>query len=94
MNHLVVVSPAAEAWSKVATIAEGREELRGTRVAIVNNGWSSMEILSPIIGSGLREEFEVAEIREWQVPYGEAAPDELFEEMIAVSDVAVVGLAN
>jgi|TARA_B100000809_G_scaffold144533_1_gene142126 hypothetical protein len=69
-------------------------DLQGTTVAILNNRWTSMNIIAEQIGIILKEQYGVAEVFEKLIPLASAAPQETFDEVEAKAQVAIVGLAN
>ena len=89
-----ILSPAAEAWRPVEDEIPYIENLQGATVAILNNRWTSMNIISEQIGIILKEQYGVADVFETLIPLASAAPQETFEEVRAKAQVAIVGLAN
>tara|TARA_B100000315_G_scaffold60547_4_gene54989 strand:+ start:22595 stop:22831 length:237 start_codon:yes stop_codon:yes gene_type:complete len=69
-------------------------DLQGTTVAILNNRWTSMNIIAEQIGIVLKEQYGVADVFEKLIPLASAAPQETFDEVEAKAQVAIVGLAN
>lgn len=68
--------------------------LEGMRVAVLNNGWRSMDLMSRTFSQYFPERYGVAAVREWRIPTSNETPAALLEEVVATSDVAIVGLAN
>ena len=91
---MLILSPAAEAWRPSEDEIPYIEDLQGATVAILNNRWTSMNIISEQIGIILKEQYGVADIFEKLIPLASAAPQETFEEVKAKAQVAIVGLAN
>ena len=89
-----ILSPAAEAWRPVEDEIPYIENLQGATVAILNNRWTSMNIIAEQIGIILKEQYGVANVFEKLIPLASAAPQETFEEVMAKAQVAIVGLAN
>ena len=89
-----ILSPAAEAWRPVEDEIPYIEDLQGATVAILNNRWTSMNIISEQIGIILKKQYGVADIFEKLIPLASAAPQETFEEVKAKAQLAIVGLAN
>ena len=89
-----ILSPAAEAWRPVEDEIPYIENLQGATVAILNNRWTSMNIISEQIGIILKEQYGVADVFEILIRLASAAPLETFEEGRAKAQVAIVGLAN
>ncbi len=93
-GKLAILSPAAEAWRPIETTIPQVDSLRGATVAILNNRWSSMNIIAEQIAIILKEEYGVAEVFEKQIPLASAAPQETFDEVKDRAQLAIVGLAN
>ena len=93
-DKIEFLSPAAEAWRPLEATVPRLNDLRGARVAILNNRWTSMNIISEQIAIVLKEQYGVAEVFEKLIPLSSAAPQETFDEVIEAADLAVVGLAN
>ena len=89
-----ILSPAAEAWRPVEDDIPYITDLQGATVAILNNRWTSMNIIAEQIGIILKEQYGVADVFEKLIPLASAAPQETFEEVRAKAQVAIVGLAN
>ena len=89
-----ILSPAAEAWRPVEDEIPYIENLQGATVAILNNRWTSMNIIAEQIGIILKEQYGVADVFEKLIPLASAAPQETFDEVNAKAQVAFVGLAN
>jgi len=93
-TKLSILSPAAEAWRPMEDDIPYIADLRGASVAILNNRWNSMNIISEQIGIILKEQYGVADVFEKLIPLASAAPQETFDEVEAKAQVAIVGLAN
>ena len=93
-SKIAMLSPAAEAWRPLEATIPRMGELRGARVAILNNRWTSMNIISEQIAIVLKEQYGVAEVFEKLIPLASAAPEETLDEARHRADVAVGGLAN
>ena len=95
MNTTIsILSPAAEIWRPVEDEIPYIEDLQGATVAILNNRWTSMNIIAEQIGIILKEQYGVADVFEKLIPLASAAPQETFDEVKAKAQVAIVGLAN
>ncbi len=95
MNTTIsILSPSAEAWRPVEDEIPYIEDLQGATVAILNNRWTSMNIIAEQIGIILKEQYGVADVFETLIPLASAAPQETFAEVKAKAQVAIVGLAN
>ena len=93
-TKLSILSPAAEAWRPMEDDIPHIADLQGATVAILNNRWTSMNIISEQIGIILKEQYGVADVFEKLIPLASAAPQETFDEVEAKAQVAIVGLAN
>ena len=93
-TKLSILSPAAEAWRPMEDDIPHIADLQGATVAILNNRWNSMNIISEQIGIILKEQYGVADVFEKLIPLASAAPQETFDEVEAKAQVAIVGLAN
>ena len=93
-TKMSILSPAAEAWRSMQDDVPHIADLKGTTVAILNNRWTSMNIISEQIGIILKEQYGVAEVFEKLIPLASAAPQETFDEVEARAHMAIVGLAN
>ena len=93
-NRLSILSPAAEAWRPMEGDIPHIADLQGATVAILNNRWTSMNIIAEQIGIILKEQYGVAEVFEKLIPLASAAPQETFDEVAERAQVAIVGLAN
>lgn len=89
-----LLSPAAEAFRPTQKLAAPLETLEGRTVAILNNRWTSMDIIARALERHLKEEYGVKEVRHWDIPIARSADPRVFEEVLATCDAAVVGLAN
>jgi hypothetical protein len=68
--------------------------LEGMRLAVLNNGWRSMDLMSRMFTTYFPERYGVASVREWRIPTSNETPVALLEEVASTSDFAIVGLAN
>ncbi|MBL16663.1 MAG: hypothetical protein CL767_05685 [Chloroflexi bacterium] len=93
-TNMSILSPAAEAWRPMEDDVPHIADLRGATVAILNNRWTSMNIIAEQIGIILKEQYGVADVFEKLIPLASAAPQETFDEVEAKAQVAIVGLAN
>jgi hypothetical protein len=67
--------------------------LRGARVAVLDNGWTSMDVISEILADELRG-LGAAEVRHYETPHSRPSAVELLDEIAANTDAAIVGLGN
>ncbi len=93
-TKMSILSPAAEAWRPMENNIPHIADLQGATVAILNNRWTSMNIIAEQIGIILKEQYGVADVFEKLIPLASAAPQETFDEVEAKAQVAIVGLAN
>ena len=93
-TKMSILSPAAEAWRPMENDIPHTADLQGATVAILNNRWTSMNIIAEQIGIILKEQYGVADVFEKLIPLASAAPQETFDEVKAKAQVAIVGLAN
>lgn len=91
---LSILTPAAEAWRPIEATVPQLGDLHGATVAILNNRWTSMNIIAEEIAIILKEQYGVAEVFEKLIPLASAAPQETFDEVEARAQLAIVGLAN
>ena len=93
-TKMSILSPAAEEWRPMEDDIPYISDLQGTTVAILNNRWTSMNIIAEQIGIILKEQYGVSDVFEKLIPLASAAPQETFDEVEAKAQVAIVGLAN
>ena len=93
-NKMSILSPAAEAWRPMQDDVPHIADLNGATVAILNNRWTSMNIISEHIGIILKEQYGVSEVFEKFIPLASAAPQEIFDEVEERAHLVIVGLAN
>ncbi|MDP7202434.1 MAG: hypothetical protein QGI50_16045 [Dehalococcoidia bacterium] len=93
-TKMSILSPAAESWRPVENHVPYIDDLQGATVAILNNRWTSMNIIAEQIRIILKEQYGVADVFEKLIPLASAAPQETFDEVEAKAQVAIVGLAN
>jgi hypothetical protein len=93
-NKMSILSPAAEAWRPMQDDIPHIADLNGATVAILNNRWTSMNIISEHIGIILKEQYGVSEVFEKFIPLASAAPQETFDEVEDRAHLVIVGLAN
>ena len=93
-NKMSILSPAAEAWRPMQDDIPHIADLNGATVAILNNRWTSMNIISEHIGIILKEQYGVSEVFEKFIPLASAAPQETFDEVEDRANLVIVGLAN
>ena len=91
-TKMLILSPAAEEWRPMEDDIPHISDLQGTTVAILNNRWTSMNIIAEQIGIILKEQYGVSDVFEKLIPLASAAPQETFDEVEAKAQVAIVGL--
>lgn len=89
-----VFDPSVQIKAEHSVRKTTARSLEGLRVAVLNNGWRSMEIMSRTFAAYFPERHRVASVREWRIPTSNETPVALLEEIAASSDAAIVGLAN
>jgi hypothetical protein len=89
-----VFDPSVQSKAEQVIRKTTSRSLDGLRVAVLNNGWRSMDLMSRTFATYFPERHGVAAVREWRIPTSNETPVALLEEVAATSDVAIVGLAN
>jgi hypothetical protein len=89
-----VLSPIALPPRQATSGWHPLNELRGARVVIVNNHWTSMDQLSRMLTERLLAEYQVASVNQVGLPTSAAPPRGLLEGAAEGADLAIVGLAN
>ena len=69
-------------------------DLKGKRLAYLNNGWMSMTKIGRHIEGRLKERYGVADLVFFDVPRNTEPPDGLLENVAGNFDAAIVGMAN
>ena len=69
-------------------------ELRGKRIAFVNNGWTCFTKIGVHVEQALRERYGVAGTFTYQIPPSSAPLPGLLLRIAGECDAAIVGLAN
>ena len=93
-SKISILSPAAESWRPMEATIPRIADLQGATVAILNNRWTSMNIIAEQISIILKEQYGVAEVFEKVIPMSSPAPQATFDEVHERAQLAVVGLAN
>ena len=93
-GRLSILTPAAESWRPIEATIPQVGDLWGATVAILNNRWTSMNIIAEHLAIILKEQYGVAEVFEKLIPLASAAPEETFQEVKDRAQLAIVGLAN
>jgi hypothetical protein len=90
MQFLDPTNPNPNAHKGASTVSE----LKGKKLAFLNNGWLSMGKIGSHIEGPLKSEHGVAQITYFSVPRNTAPPDGLLERIASEFDAAIVGMAN
>ena len=69
-------------------------DLRGRRLAFVNNGWRSFTRIGAALEAELKSAHGLAGMHSYAVPTAGPPEDALLERIAVECDAAVVGLAN
>lgn len=69
-------------------------ELRGARVALLNNGWASMTRIGHHLEGPLKSVYGVATVVHYDVPRNREPAEGVLDGVTRDCDVAIVGLAN
>lgn len=69
-------------------------ELRGKRIAYVENGWKSFVNMGERIEHTLTRDYGVASFRMFRISTSHAAPPALLDQIASEADAAIVGMAN
>lgn len=93
MATIEVLDPTVQPDS-AGIAALGAGSLSGTRVAFLNNGWTSWETMIVRLCRELREVRGGAAVGQWHIPISSAAPDELLDDVGEHADLVLAGLAN
>ena len=68
--------------------------LAGMTLAIVSNGWTSMDRISDRLVEGLKTRYGIGEVLRFTVPIASPGTPEVFNAVVDRADFAIVGLAN
>lgn len=91
---LRVFDPSVEVTRLERVRKTASDSFEGKRLAVLNNGWRSMDLMSRMFASYFPQRYGVSEVREWRIPTSNETPVSLLEEVAASADLAIVGLAN
>ncbi len=69
-------------------------ELAGKRVAIVSNGWASMDTITSRLVERLKERHGVADVKLYSVHINKPITSDTLEDIAGECDAAIVGIAN
>lgn len=90
MQFLDPTNPNPNAHKGASTVSE----LKGKKLAFLNNGWLSMGKIGSHIEGPLKSKHGVAQITYFSVPRNTAPPDGLLDRVAREFDAAIVGMAN
>ena len=79
---------------RIARDAKSLGDLKGKRLAYLNNGWTSMTKIGRRIEGPLKSRFGLAEVVFFDVPRNKEPADGLLDEVAKNFDAAIVGMAN
>lgn len=68
--------------------------LAGKTLAIVSNGWTSMDRISARLVEGLKTRYGIGEVLLFTVPIASPGAPDVFNAVVDRADFAIVGLAN
>ena len=90
-----VYVPVGRRVEDQAGAERSRASVRNRTVAIINNGWGSMDRLAEHIDSELRAAYGVADVVHFRNPdISHPADDGLLKEVAATATAAITGLGN
>jgi hypothetical protein len=92
MMEILVPTATAQVAQKMKAAADA--QLSGKRVAIVSNGWRSMEVMTPRLDLLLRERYDASAIRRYSVHLNRPISQEILDSIRKDCDAAIVGIAN
>lgn len=90
MQFLDPTNPSPSRYLRVATV----NELKGTRLAYLNNGWISMAKIGKRIEGQLKARHGVSELVYYDVPRNMEPAGGLLDRVAGECDAAIVGMAN
>ena len=88
-----VLDPRAERC-EVAKQLPVLDLVEGKTVAILSNGWTSMDRLAHHFGALLQERYGVAKVIQTPIPISTAMDEATLESTVKQADFAILGLAN
>ncbi len=92
--NITVLDPVAQPKGGTTVATPKMSSLQNKRVAILNNKWQSMDVISEQLSVYFREEHGVKQVDDIAIPIAKAADPELLDEIAKSVTFAVVGLAN
>src|SRR4051794_30196998 len=98
MANLEIYSPvpvAVDVRTAKPSAAFERDSLEGASVAIINNGWGSIEELATMLEKELRDTYGVANVQYFLNPdKGHPAPESFIAEVVRRNSAAIVELGK
>ncbi len=90
-----VYSPVAETERSPSRLAPRLTSLAGKRVALIHNGWQSLDITYREYAASMTERHKAAKVFEVRKAYASRPlPDEQFRQITEGADAVIVGLGN
>lgn len=90
MRFLDPTNPNPSKYLCVATV----RELKGARLAYLNNGWISMAKMGKRMEAQLKTRYGVSEVVYYDVPRNMEPAGGLLDQVAGECDAAIVGMAN
>lgn len=94
MRTIQICNPTAPTPPNAHAIPGPITQLTGARVAVINNGWMSMSLISERLAERLPADYGVGSVRVHRVEPNGGATESVLELIATEADVAIVGLAN
>lgn len=89
-----VRDPRAEVPRGGARALPQLEAIAGKTLALLSNGWTSMDRIAARLGEGLKARYGVKDVLLLPIPISTPAENSLIDTVLQRADFAVVGLAN
>ncbi len=86
--------PRAEMSVEGAVILPTLSGLSGKTLAILNNGWTSMDRIAAQLVEGLKARHGIGQVLTFAIPISTPADPAVIDAVAQRADFAVVGLAN
>lgn len=93
-GSLRIRDPRFEKAVKRASVQPTLDSLAGKTLAILNNGWTSMDAMAAHLTEALKRRYGVANVISFSVPVANPAAPAILAEAASRADFAAVGLAN
>jgi hypothetical protein len=93
-DTISIRDPRAELSVESAVIMPTLSGLSGKTLAILNNGWTSMDRIAARLAEGLKSRYGIGEVLTFAIPTSTPADPTIIEAVVQRADFAVVGLAN